>query len=780
MWSLFSRTFPYEVQELLDNSSSIWKLHKGKKKVNIVDDKKLEHLITENALLEDNGEEVSVFICEGESATTLDLAKGSVKRLKTLKHPSVLKFIDSWESEKSVHLVTESVLPLLQWMSVSGKQLENSSVDLALAAWGLLQITQGLSFMNNDGKLSHNNINCSSVFVTQGGEWKIFGLEYTSTDPSYTPVKVLPQLSVYDPPEVHSNSKQKGHIWSSDMWGLGCLIWEVFNNKPLDQSVSLQQTSKIPKSLVPTYMELAGANPIARPNPKDILSKLRTRGIFFSNLPDKLNNIPEFINKNKILPALLTAHEFSNLGSVLLTPIFKIGQLLEANEYQTEIVPCVVKMFSSTDRATRLKLLQQIENLADHLDAKTVNDQIFQPLVTGFQDTNPTIREHTVKAVLFLAPKLNYNNLNVEVLKHFAKLQSRDDQGGIRTNTTVCLGKIASCLHPDTRQKCLVSAFTRAMRDHFPPARVAGVTALGATQQFYPLSDVASKILPALSHLTLDPEKTVRDCAFRVLKGFLGKLEKVSEDPSLKEVMEKEVATASFSLSSSPSSWSGWAVSIASKFYKGPAIQAKTQQEQKPNSDSALSATGMGSKNETSDSAASRKHDYSNNSWNEAKVNEKSNPKVSSVSKALENIDLLDNVGDGWGEDDEEWGCLEVMDLNINNSDMQPETNSNLSTTSSYGWGKSSSTSDDFPSLPLRTGYSKTNTSKLQTSNSNADSSWGTWDDASNIKVEKDFDSEPWNESRKQREEKKLQRQKEIEAKRAARGGPMKLGTRKF
>lgn len=50
--------------------------------------------------------------------------------------------------------------------------------------------------------------------------------------------------------------------------------------------------------------------------------------------------------------------------------------------------------------------------------------------------------------MLHLAPKLNYNNLNEEVLKHFARLQSRDEEGGIRTNTTVCLGKIACHLHP--------------------------------------------------------------------------------------------------------------------------------------------------------------------------------------------------------------------------------------------------------------------------------------------------------------------------------------------
>jgi SCY1-like protein 1 len=141
--------------------------------------------------------------------------------------------------------------------------------------------------------------------------------------------------------------------------------------------------------------------------------------------------------------------------------------------------------------------------------------------------------------VIHLAPKLSYNNLNVEVLRHFARLQSKDDQGGIRTNTTVCLGKIAQHLHPQIRQKVLISAFIRAMRDPFPPARNAGILALAATQQYYLLNEVSSRVLPALCQLTMDPEKSVRDSVFRTIKGFLGKLEKVSEDPSLRESMGK-------------------------------------------------------------------------------------------------------------------------------------------------------------------------------------------------------------------------------------------------
>src|SRR5207249_5794324 len=113
--------------------------------------------------------------------------------------------------------------------------------------------------------------------------------------------------------------------------------------------------------------------------------------------------------------------------------------------------------------------------------------------------------ETTLKSIVALAPKLNYNNLDVELMKHFARLQVKDDQGGIRTNTTVCLGKIASYLHPQTRQKVLISAFTRALRDPFPPARTAGILALAATQGFYPIKDAAGRIIPALSLLTVDP-----------------------------------------------------------------------------------------------------------------------------------------------------------------------------------------------------------------------------------------------------------------------------------
>ena len=53
-----------------------------------------------------------------------------------------------------------------------------------------------------------------------------------------------------------------------------------------------------------------------------------------------------------------------------------------------------------------------------------------------------------VKSMLLLAPKLNKDNLTVELMKLFAQLQAKDKQGAISCNT-ICLGKQEICVGSD-------------------------------------------------------------------------------------------------------------------------------------------------------------------------------------------------------------------------------------------------------------------------------------------------------------------------------------------
>lgn len=777
---------------------SVWTLHKGKKK--------------------GSNEDVSVFVFDIKTAseTQLEVAKSAVKRLKTLRHPSVLIYLDSLESDKVLYLATEYVEPLSQ--HIDKLKMEGPQKDLYIA-WGIFQITRALSFLNNDGNLRHNNVNIWSVFVNTSGEWKLGGVEYVATaqDNNAMPIKIIPTLEIYNPPERSDNGKLRQITkCSTDMWGLGCLIWEAFNG-PLHQQSSLKQLDKIPKQLGPLYCELVGANPASRPNPADIITRCRKLGgyfkndlvdsllfleeiqikdkneknRFFSNLTPHLDNFPDNVCKHKILPQLITAFEFGDAGSAVLAPMFKLGRLLDEAEYQKKIVPCVVKLFSSNDRATRSRLLQQLEHFIGHLQAGTVNDQIFPQIAHGFMDTNPTIREQTVKSVIHLAPKLNYNNLNVEVLRHFARLQAKDDQGGIRTNTTVCLGKVAQHLHPQIRQKVLISAFIRAMRDPFPPARNAGILALAATQQYYLLAEVSARILPALCQLTMDGEKSVRDSAFRTIKGFLGKLEKVSEDPSLRESMEADVNTATPSLSNAAATWAGWAVTaVTAKFYRSQSDTVKSMNPMasrmltKPASLEQPSSSSISTTTSSVTSMTSLEHedasrgnesvsDYDYDNWgdNENWGDMETGGQMASSSGSGGGGGTSDpisppsgstthKVTDGW--DNEEWGSLEE----------EPEAEGEADLTSpSEPWSPSDNTHDTSHN------WSSDGVSNRNKANQNA------WEDSEFEPLDDQVINPKLEEAKKKREERKLMRQKELEARRASRpatGGPMKLGSKKF
>ena len=598
-----------------------------------------------------------------------------------------------------------------------------------------------------------------------------------------SPVQILPSCNKYSPPERNDPSKARiSNSWGADVWGLGCLIWEVYNGA-LPAMESLGKLGDIAKNLQSTYKECVGANPAKRPNPSDILTKLRKsqgffkndlidivlfleelqikedadKSRFYSSLPGLLDNCPANVCQNKILPQLINAFEYGNAGSAILTPVFKIGKDLDTADYQAKIVPCVVKLFSSNDRNARFKLLSQVENFVEHLSNKIVNDQVFPKIESGFLDSEPLIREKTVIALIHLAPKLNYSNLDeTVVMKHFTRL-ARDEQGGIRTNTTVCLGKIARYLHPKTRQQCLFACFSRSLKDPFPPSRIAGINAIAATQQFYTVAETGARVLPTLAAVTVDPEKSVRDQAFRVVKGFLGKLEKVSEDPELREEMEKEVGSTNSAVVAAAAGWANWAVgAVTAKFYKSPTTEGSGGSKEKSATPEASLADSVKKVNLNTDTnkpsqapAVSQRSEGISDGWDDdgdndgwGDLNEKT-----------------DEKNDGW-DDNDDWGSLED-----NNSSSKQNTASSSNYDFGGGFNSGTKTHDAFADI------------KPSSTSDNLMAGPGGWDDwgASSPGGEESKD-----EARRRREEKRAERQKELEAKRAAKKGPMKLGAKKM
>ena len=65
-----------------------------------------------------------------------------MKRLKTLRHPSVLTYLDSLEVEgKSVHLATERVRPLSSHLEELDRDGVRGAPRDDYLAWGLFQVS---------------------------------------------------------------------------------------------------------------------------------------------------------------------------------------------------------------------------------------------------------------------------------------------------------------------------------------------------------------------------------------------------------------------------------------------------------------------------------------------------------------------------------------------------------------------------------------------------------------------------------------------------------------
>lgn len=138
------------------------------------------------------------------------------------------------------------------------------------------------------------------------------------------------------------------------------------------------------------------------------------------------------------------------------------------------MVPTLSKLFASTDRTIRRSLLENIDSFGRGLPPAVVEEQIFPPLSAGFTDSIALMRELTLKSMIVLAPKLSQRTINQSLLKFLAKLQV-DEEPSIRANTTILLGNVAEHLSESTCKRVLLNAFTRALKDPFPPARVAGL-----------------------------------------------------------------------------------------------------------------------------------------------------------------------------------------------------------------------------------------------------------------------------------------------------------------
>ncbi|KAK8575768.1 hypothetical protein V6N12_063427 [Hibiscus sabdariffa] len=148
------------------------------------------------------------------------------------------------------------------------------------------------------------------------------------------------------------------------------------------------------------------------------------RDTFFRKLPTLAEQLRCQIVLNKIFPLLTSALEYGSAAAPALNALLKTGSRLSVEEFYLKVLPTIVKLFASNDRAIRVALLQHIVQYGEPLSAQVVDDQVYPHIATGFSGTSAFLRELTLKSLLLLAPKLSQRNLSGSLLKYLSKLKS--------------------------------------------------------------------------------------------------------------------------------------------------------------------------------------------------------------------------------------------------------------------------------------------------------------------------------------------------------------------
>ncbi|KAH8821161.1 kinase family protein-like protein [Xylogone sp. PMI_703] len=567
--------FPYSFGDRVDIDQSIWTLYNGTKR--------------------EDGSNCSIFSFDvSANKSRLPLARNAVKKLRTLRHPGVLKVLDTVETESYIYIATERVVPL-RW------HIKRKSMSEETLKWGLCAVAQTIRFINDDASSVHGMLRVGSLYTGESGEWKVGGFEALSSMKDdeaiiYTYGSLVPDSGRYAPPEVAKSgwdAIKRGPVSAPDAYNLGTLIFEVFNGDFMG-SDQAGQTKNIPLTMQQSYKRLVNSNPKARISIGNFLEQgLRSGGFFDTpliKLTENVDNLgmkseeereeflveldqladdfPEDYFKLKILPELLKSVEFGGGGPKVFAVVMKISVKLTDEDFDSKVTPVVIRLFSSPDRALRVSLLDNLPLMIDRLSQKVVNDKIFPQMVTGFTDVAPIIREQTVKSVLTVVGKLSDRTINGELLRYLAKT-ANDEQPGIRTNTTICLGKISKNLGASTRSKVLIAAFSRSLRDPFIHARNAALMALSVTSDVFSEDDCATRILPAICPCLIDKEKLIRDQANKTIDIYLQRVRKFGStmpETALPPTSTTESTSSSTTKMSTvqPSdltSWTGWAIS---------------------------------------------------------------------------------------------------------------------------------------------------------------------------------------------------------------------------
>ena len=505
-------------------------------------------------------EQVTIFRFAKSQADKVPVASRNLQKLRTLKHPYILSFLDGADLEDSLLLVTESCVPLETWLQQKASSTSSSSSSSAAedvanlsgeVVWGLRCVVNALQFLHSTCSLVHGYLGMHSIFVAKNGDWKLGALDLAcnlnlpddaSYFNTYNHLLVRPFISP-ERQQPNAASSLQSAPGSADIFALAHCIQIIYDKLRLEIPANfakyLQRMLVVEVARRPTAGQL-GQCPIFNSDQVKLFISLGDLAIkppsesleILGNLVSRVPDIPRAVCIHKILPSVgralqMVINDFPTrnarescrqsvqLSMTLLAQLASQNKLDEPN-YVSKCLPVVVQLWSMNDRAIRTTLLKTLKSLIGITPASHINKSIFEPMLAGFADSNAKMREDTLKNLAHVVDKLDEKNLQDKLIRCISNLQN-DAESSIRTNATIFLGRTASRLKDTVRTRVICPAFAKAMRDPFVHCRFAGLKAAVACIELLDLQQLTCKIMPQACLLLMDRSADVREMSLTLL-----------------------------------------------------------------------------------------------------------------------------------------------------------------------------------------------------------------------------------------------------------------------
>ncbi|XP_069048922.1 SCY1-like protein 2 isoform X2 [Lepisosteus oculatus] len=548
-------------------------------------------------------QEVAVFVFDKkiidkyqkfEKDQIIDSLKRGVQQLTRLRHPRLLTVQHPLEESRDcLAFCTEPVFASLsnvlgQWDNlptpVPADIKEYKLYDVE-TKYGLLQISEGLSFLHSGVKMVHGNLTPENIILNKSGAWKIMGFDFSisSSNPSEQEAKYsckewdpnLPSLCLPNPeylaPEYILSVSCDS---ASDMYSLGVVIHAVFDegkpifevnkhdifksfSRQLDQKSQLSRLNpsvlaRIPEEVREHTKMLLNVTPTVRPD-ADQMTKIPffddvgamtlqyfdtlfqrdnlQKSQFYKGLPKILPKLPKRVVVHRVLPALTSEFVNPDMVPFVLPNVLLIAEQCTKEEYVRLILPELSPVFRQQEPVQILLIfLQKMDLLLTKTPPDDIKNNVLPMVYRALEAPSIQIQELCLNIIPTFANLIDYPSMKNSLIPRIKTACLQTSSLAVRVNSLVCLGKILEYL-----DKWYVIDEILPFLQQIPsrePAVLMGVLGIykctfSHKKLGIPKEQLAGKTLPHLIPLSIDGNLNLNqfNSFMAVIKDMLSRME---------------------------------------------------------------------------------------------------------------------------------------------------------------------------------------------------------------------------------------------------------------